>query len=122
MHFGKVAIGGLLPAHLLLTSCSGESGAVSSEQQACKLLKRTAIEFCLSRRNLSGRYYCEPKLAESPEYYELGLRYEVTPDELVGSNLIGWFGIRRSDGTVLEKDIAEDRFVPLVSGCPFESE
>lgn len=50
----------------------------------------------------------------------VGLRYAVNPDELVGSNLIGWFGIRKSDGATFEWDINEDHPIPLASRCPFE--
>jgi hypothetical protein len=105
----------------VLSGCSSEGAEVTSEQQACETLKRAAIDLCLSRINLTGRYYCDP-LPESPEHFRLGLRYEVAPDELVGSNLIGWFAVQKSDGRVLEEDIPEDQLVPLASGCPFESE
>jgi hypothetical protein len=109
-----------LSALLVVAGCSTEQ-PVTSQDQACEIVKRAAVEFCLSRTNLSGRYYCET-MPEYPEHYRLGLRYEVNPDELVGSNLIGWFAVRRTDGVVLEEDIAGDRLVPLASGCPFETE
>jgi hypothetical protein len=110
----------------VLVACIGQAVALSadersvtSEQQACETLKRAAIEFCLSRRNLEGRYYCDP-LPEQQTHYVLGLRYKVTPDELVGSNLIGWFGVRKADGKVFGWDITEDQPRPLVPHCPFE--
>jgi hypothetical protein len=93
-----------------------------SNEHACKLLKRAAVELCLSRTNLEGRYYCEDA-SERPEHYLLALRYETTPDEQVGSNRIGWYAFRKSDGKLLEWDMAEDRpGAPVKSGCPFESE
>ena len=92
---------------------------VTSPDQACSVLKRAAVTFHLSRRNLSGRYYCDP-LGDVAEYYLLGLRYRVKKDELVGSNLIGWFAVRRSDGTVLDWDINQDRALVLAPRPPFE--
>jgi hypothetical protein len=84
-------------------------------------LKEAAIEFCLSRTNLTGRYYCDP-LPENDTYYLLGLRYRVTSDELVGSNLIGWYAVHKSDGMVLNWDINNERPTNLISRCPFEAE
>jgi hypothetical protein len=102
--------------------CATEGRAVTSEEEACEILKRAAVEFCLSRRNLAGRYYCDP-LTEQALYYVVGLRYRTTPDELVGSNLVGWFAVQKSDGRVLEWDINEEASpAPLTDQCPFESE
>src|SRR5262245_59727795 len=115
-----LVIGALLAA-ALAAGCATEGRMVTSEREACEILKRAAVEFCLSRINLAGRYYCDPLPQQGP-YYVVGLRYETTPDELVGSNLAGWFAIRKSDGTVLKWDINEE--LPptsLVSHCPFES-
>ena len=89
-----------------------------SNEHACKLLKRAAVELCLSKKNL----YCKPE-PERAEHYVLALRYETPPDEKVESNLVGWYAIRKSDGTILEWDIEENRpMAPVKSGCPFESE
>jgi hypothetical protein len=64
-----------------------------SNEHACKLLKRAAVELCLSRTNLEGR------------------------------NLLGWYAFRKSDDKLLEWDMAEDRRgAPVKAGCPFESE
>jgi hypothetical protein len=41
-------------------------------------------------------------------------------DETVGSNLIGWFAVRRSDGAVLDWDINHDKALPLAPRPPFE--
>jgi hypothetical protein len=92
---------------------------VPSPAQACSVLKRAAITFHLSRRNLSGRYYCD-SLGDVSDYYLLGLRYRLAKDENVGSNLIGWFAVRRSDGAVLDWDIDQDQAMPLASRPPFE--
>ena len=92
---------------------------VTSPKQACSVLKRAAVTFHLSRRNLSGRYYCD-SIGDISEYYLLGRRYRVTKDELVGSNLLGWYAVRRSDGAVLDWDINENQALPLAPRPPFE--
>jgi hypothetical protein len=102
-----------------IAGSAGESQSVQSEAAACELLKEAAVRYCLSRTNLTGRYYCDPLPDDGP-YYLMGLRYRVSPGELVGSNLAGWFAIRRSDGQVFEWDINDEVALPLTSGCPFE--
>jgi len=98
----------------------GPDARAMTQQQACETLKRAALELCLSRTNLEGHYYCDP-LPEQRSYYVLGLRYNVRPDELVGSNLLGWFAVRKSDGIIFEWDINEDQILSVVtSECPFE--
>jgi hypothetical protein len=82
-------------------------------------LKRAAITQHLSVRNLSGRYYCD-SIGDHKQFYLMGLRYRVTKDETVGSNLIGWFAIRRSDGVILDWDINEGKASPLARRPPFQ--
>src|SRR5882724_414422 len=94
---------------------------VRTEARACYLLKQAAVSNYLSRRNLTGRYYCE-SLGDNADYFLLGLRYRTTADELVGSNLLGWFAVRRSDGALFDWDINEDRAEPLRPRLPFETE
>jgi hypothetical protein len=76
------------------------------------VLKRAAITYHLSRRNLTGRYYCD-SAGDSEDYFLLGLRYHVKPDEGVGSNLIGWFAVRKSDGKVFDWDVNDSEAEPL---------
>ena len=92
---------------------------VTSPKQACSVLKRAAVTLHLSRRNLSGRYYCD-SIGDNSGYYLLGLRYRVTEDDLVGSNLLGWFAVRRSDGVVLDWDVNHSQAMPLEPRPPFE--
>jgi hypothetical protein len=96
-----------------------DESPINSQKQACLVLKRAAVTYHLSRRNLTGRYYCEP-LGDNAVYYLIGLRYRVTSDELVGSNLIGWFAVRRVDGSVFDWDINGDVAKPLAERPPFE--
>jgi hypothetical protein len=104
----------------LALSCGTSIAAtpVTTAKQACAVLKRAAVTYHLSRRSLSGRYYCDP-IGDNSEYFLLGLRYRVTEDELVGSNLLGWFAIRRSDSAVREWDINESKATPLTPRPPF---
>jgi hypothetical protein len=90
-----------------------------SRTRACRILISRAIEFRQSRRNLSGRYYCDNE-GDTPEYFAFALRYRVTPAELVGSNLIGRYHVKRPSGNVYRvsaDSMVEDR---LVKGPPFE--
>jgi len=84
------------------------------------MLKQAAVEFHLSTHDLTGRYYCE-SLGEIDTHYLLGLRYYVPAEDHVGSNLIGWFAVAKSDGTVFDWDINEDRAVPLAPRPPFQA-
>jgi hypothetical protein len=98
---------------------SAATDVVTSKGRACTVLKRAAVTFHLSRQNLSGRYYCD-SLGDTPQFYLMGLRYRLAKDESVGSNLIGWFAVRRSDGAVLDWDINSDGASPLAPRPPFE--
>jgi hypothetical protein len=104
----------------LITSVSSGHDRILSQKQACSALKRAAITQHLSVRNLSGRYYCD-SIGDDKQFYLMGLRYRVTKDEMVGSNLIGWFAIRRSDGAILDWDINEGRASPLAPRPPFQN-
>jgi hypothetical protein len=104
-----------------LAACAGDGTPISSEQQACQVLQRAAIEWCLSRTNLEGRYWCDAS-PESPENYVLALRYYPEPQELVGSTLIGWYAVSKSDGSVFNYDITNEELTGLTSGCPFDAE
>jgi hypothetical protein len=101
------------------TSFATSRKQVTTSRQACAVLKRGAITYHLSRRNLSGRYYCD-SIGDNSEYFLVGLRYRVTADEMVGSNLLGWFAVRRADSVILEWDINEDKAFPLRPRPPFE--
>jgi hypothetical protein len=106
---------------LPLAGCGTENQPVTSEEQACDVLERTALQWCLSRTNLAGRYWCDA-VPESPDHFVLALRYYPKPEELVGSTLIGWYAVSRADGAVSNWDVTSGELTPLVSGCPFEAE
>lgn len=88
----------------LVAAPSQAADHVRSARQACKILKRSAVTHRLSTHGLTGRYYCDyhDPVFWAKEFIVLGLRYHDRPEEKVGSNLIGWFGIRRSDGALFE--------------------
>lgn len=110
-----------LVAATSLAACVSEHRQVTSETDACQVLQRAVIEWCLSRTNLASRYWCDPS-PESPEHFILALRYYPTPEELVGSTLIGWYAVSKSDGLVSHYDITNEELTPLVSECPFQPE
>jgi hypothetical protein len=59
---------------------------------------------------MSGRYYCS---GFDPEryprgYYVLALRVREYPEDKWGSDLVGFFAIRRKDGALFEFDTNDD--------------
>lgn len=82
-----------------------------SRTRAYRILISKAIEYRQSRRNLSGRYYCDNE-GDTPEYYAFALRYRVTTDELVGS--IGRFHVKRPSGKVYRESVDSLVEEPLV--------
>jgi hypothetical protein len=90
-------------------------------RQACAILTRAAAEYCLSRHKVIGLCSCEP-LPEHLDDYVLGLYCSsVTPREVLGSNLVGWYAVAKSDASVFEWDINEEFPKPLEMrpGQPF---
>src|SRR5688572_28284076 len=89
---------------LIATTASQAGDHVRTARHACSILKMGAVTHRLSVHDLTGRYYCDfyDPVFWTQEFIVLGLRYRESPEEKVGSNLIGWFGIRRSDGGLLE--------------------
>jgi hypothetical protein len=121
MRFSKICSVFVFGMSFSLSLLASPGAKVTSEEQACEALKRAAITYHLSTRNFSGFYYCEP-LSESPKYYVLGLRVRDpgrSSDE-IHSNLVGWFAVRRVDGSTLDWDITEEVARPLTARPPFE--
>jgi len=87
------------------------AGRVASEAEACAVLTKTVPEH-VQLRNASNDYYCELRNV-SRRYYVFVFRSRhpeppgAGPD-WVGSNLVGWFAVRRIDGAALEWDMAKD--------------
>ena len=112
-----------IPVIALALACGSPvvlGAPVTSPHQACLVLKRTAVEKHLSIHDLSGRYYCECGPYPSPDYFVCALRYTLNVNDDAGSNLIGYFGIRASDGRVFDWDFSEDKPLPLAERPPFQ--
>jgi len=90
-----------------------------SEPEACnKLLRIAAEQHLVKETDPSGAYYCEPSGDNASDHYLIGLHYRVvTPPDWVGSDLVGWYAVRRSDGRVSEWDIAEGTLGKPVIGA-----
>jgi hypothetical protein len=89
---------------VIATETSQAADHVRTAREACLILKQGAVSHRLSAHDLTGRYYCDylDSVFWTKEFIVLGLRYRDKAQEKVGSNLIGWFGIRRSDGKLFE--------------------
>jgi hypothetical protein len=89
---------------LIASAKSQAAEQILNARQACAVLKRGAVARRLSAHDLTDRFYCDDTDPASwtKEFIILGLRYHDRPEEKVGSNLIGWFGVRRSDGELFE--------------------
>jgi hypothetical protein len=97
-----------------LAGCS----AISSEDQGCKtLLQAVETYHLVAESRPLGRPYCEPTAPRLLGYYQYGVYYapDKWPPDWVGSALLGWYAVRRSDGRVYEWDIAEDALGAPVS-------
>jgi hypothetical protein len=84
---------------------------VTSDAEACAVLMK-AVPGHVQLRSAPSDYYCELRNA-SQRYYVFAFRSRhpeppgAGPD-WVGSNLVGWFAVRRSDGAALEWNMAKD--------------
>jgi hypothetical protein len=95
---------------LVIGAITGCSSAVT-EDQACKALLRAVEKAHLVTEPVPpGHPYCEPTKPRLPGYYQFGLHYapDEWPKDWVGSDLLGWFAVRQSDGHVFAWDVAED--------------
>lgn len=97
---------------LALPSVGLSADLVLSADQACDVLKGAAIRYHLAAHELTGRYYCD-HAGDLKGYFYLGLRYEVNPSELVGSNLLGWFAVRRTDGKLFRWNTENDELAEV---------
>jgi hypothetical protein len=97
---------------LALPAIAWTAGPVPTATQACDLLTSSAVRLHLSVRDLTGRYYCED-MGDMHGYFYLGLRYRTDPSEMVGSNLLGWFAVRGSDGKLFRWNVDNDVLTAL---------
>jgi hypothetical protein len=85
------------------------SGArVASSAQACRFLTRVALERHLAAGTSKGVYHCDEESSDG-KYFVLGLHYWFhAPKDWAGSNLMGWYAVRKSDGRVYKWNIADE--------------
>jgi hypothetical protein len=102
-----------------LVASQGAACRELSPGDACAKLIRAAIKYHLSVHDLTGRYYCDQN-GGNYQFYIIALRYRTRPEELVGSNLLGWYAVMKGDGSVWSYDINESKTAPLVPGPPFK--
>jgi len=89
--------------------------AIATEEEACDQLLNAARRHHLAAQPASsGHYACAPTSSHAQSYFQFGLHYAVDglPPDWVGSDLVGWYAVRRSDGRVFEWNIAEDELGP----------
>jgi len=94
-----------------LSSGSVAADPVTSQADACKILTNAAERIVRAPKH-PDEFFCQSH-ASLAEYYVFSLRSRSpTPPgagpDWVGSNLVGWFGVRRRDGAVMEWDIADE--------------
>ncbi len=81
------------------------SETVRSEQSACATA--TARVATLRRLPATHVAFCEAgSHSDVPGYYVVSLRGHCR-EEICGSTLIGWFAVRKADGTVFEFNVGE---------------
>jgi hypothetical protein len=85
------------------------SGArVSSSAGACRVLTRVALGKHLALGTSKGEYHCSADSANG-KYFVLGLHYWFhAPKGWAGSNLVGWYAVRKWDGHVYEWNMATE--------------
>ena len=90
-------------------AASAEAGPLKA---ACISAKRAIVEKRLSLQPLAAKdMTCQPHLA-TPSLDVLAVRYCCrTPAEGPGSNLVGYFAVRRSDGRVYEWDFVREAVI-----------
>ena len=85
---------------------------IASETEACAVLTE-AVPPHAQLRNAPADYYCELDNSSSRYYvFAFRSRHPEPPGagpNWVGSNLVGWFAVRRRDGAVFEWDITNLR-------------
>lgn len=106
---------------ITLLGCTGTATVAAQEA-----VKRSACEAVISMakahklvHEISGEYHCESveEFSDSA-YFIVNLKYwsRRVPKDFYGSNLVGWFAVKKSDLTVYEVNIADD-----ILGRPLET-
>lgn len=84
------------------------NSASLSENEACNSLLEVAFNQHLAIENSKRKYYCVPHI-KSKEYFVFQLHFGGgEPEDWIGSDLVGYYAIRKSDVVVLEWDVNDD--------------
>jgi len=83
--------------------------ATTTNTSACQ----KTIKFALKTNlvvNVSGEYYCGSALTQG-SYIVVDLHHtdESAPTTWMGSSLVGYYGIRQTDGLIVEWDVAAEK-------------
>lgn len=108
-------------ATILGISSPADARTISADM-ACKILKAAAVQHHFAMNpEPSGYYRCDVEpdaTAYGPDaagYFLIGLHYNFhTPPGWIGSNLVGWYAVRRADGKVFEFDMAHMEVGPAI--------
>ena len=90
----------------------------TSQHRACKQAIRSVEKFVVQPKH-KNEYYCSLHAKQNDYFvFRINSRHPEPIDagrDWVGSNLVGYFAVRKSNGKVYNWDIAEDRvgLVPL---------
>jgi hypothetical protein len=104
-----------MPFVIGLLFFSDAMAAVKSNDEACDILKRTALQdHLVARGQPSGQYVCED-YSQNGGYFVFGLHFKLdVPTDNPQSNLVGWFAVSKKSGRVYEWDMANLTLGPIV--------
>jgi hypothetical protein len=82
---------------------------LTSQSAACNILEQTAARDHFASTSAGpGWYWCDNSAPQSG-YYVIGLHYAShEPAGWVGSNLVGWYAVRQTDGQIFTWDMADN--------------
>ena len=80
---------------------------IKTDEAACAALKKQAKLIGDPDDGPADKWGCEPVYEQGP-YLVVGLHAVCSDPDGCGSTLIGWFGVRKSDGKVYYWDEGED--------------
>lgn len=94
----------LLVVQFGMATFAGAADQDAAERRACDSVIAVATVLNLAHQT-SGQYHCESVNEFSDNaYFIVNLKYwsPTVPKDFVGSNLVGWFAVRKSDLAVYE--------------------
>lgn len=79
---------------------------VTASKVACRLLLKAAVLNHLAIEKNPGEYFCGVA-TEMGEYFVIDLHRtdELVPKDWVGSSLVGYYGVDKKDGVIVEWDV-----------------